>query len=94
MDLTFIKTTPAVGEAESWRAQFVAQTNVTVVQVQRPKGGALIVSTAIEGMEFVPIQSFKESAPANLIFEVNTPAGLKVLVESFSEVTKAKTHNG
>lgn len=93
MDLEFKKST-ATGEPETWSAQFVTQTNQTVVQVERKKGEALIVSAAIDGMEFVQIQSFRASAPADLIFGVDAPAGINILVESFSEVTNAKVHNG
>ncbi len=94
MDLTFEKTTPTAGERESWIAQFETQTNNTVVQVARTKGEALVVSAALDGMDFVPIQSFKTTTPSDLMFGVEIPAGVQIQIESYSEVTKAKTHNG
>ena len=77
-------------EGGAWVAEYNSQGDA-VVQVARSKAGGLSVKAGLDGMEPKDIFGLSEyEAGTNTIFAVQVPAGVKVRIESGSEVTAAK----
>ena len=71
-------------------SSFVAVGSVTI-QVKRKEAGALKIYANIDGMDAIYVGGYGPyNGSANLIFNVDVPAGVNVSVESFTEVLEAK----
>lgn len=84
-DLSFSKN-----EENKYVASFASEGPVTI-QVKRQEAGSLNIYANIDGMDAIYIGGYGPyNGSANLIFNVDVPAGVNVSVESFTEVLEAK----
>lgn len=84
-DLSFSKN-----EGNKYVASFVSEGPVTI-QVKRQEAGPLNIYANIDGMDAIYVGGYGPyNSSANLIFNVDVPAGVNVSVESFTEVLEAK----
>lgn len=84
-DLSFSKN-----EENKYVASFVSEGPVTI-QVKRQEAGSLNIYANIDGMDAIYVGGYGPyNGSANLIFNVDVPAGVNVSVESFTEVLEAK----
>lgn len=60
------------------------------VNLNRAASGTLIVFGSIENLEKSPLYNFGPGADQDLIFEIDTPADVKLTLVSYTEVTAAK----
>lgn len=79
-------------EGDAYVAKFTSTGN-TVVQLEREKAGVVSVACGIGGMDPVPVSQFQNGYTSNVIFAVNVPSGVDVVVKSQTEVKKAETLN-
>lgn len=77
-------------EGDSYIAKFQSAGN-TVVELIREKAGVVSVLAGIGSLEPVPVAQFQNGFTSNVIFQVNVPAGVNVVVKSQTEVVKAET---
>ena len=61
-----------------------------IVQIARAEQGIVSVSANIPGMEAVPIAAFNNPYKADVIFQLEVPAGIEVTIKSATEVVEAK----
>lgn len=78
-----------VQDGAVWKTEFVSE-GPCIVQMDRETNATIRVWANIEGMNKVPVKDFRNLLDVNMIFELKIPAGLQVLIESWSEVTQAK----
>lgn len=84
-DLSFSKN-----EENKYVASFASEGPVTI-QVKRQEAGSLNIYANIDGMDAIYVGGYGlYNGSANLIFNVDVPAGVNVSVESFTEVLEAK----
>lgn len=76
-------------EGDVYVARYTSEGN-TVVQLEREKWGEVSVLAGIGGLDAVPIAQFKNGYTPNVIFAVNVPAGVNIVVKSQTEVTNAQ----
>lgn len=77
-------------EGNDYVARFVSTGN-TVVQLEREERGVVSVCAGIGSMDVVPVAQFQNGYTPNVIFAVNVPSGVNVVVKSQTEVKKAET---
>ena len=76
--------------ADAYVAEFTSEGN-TVVQLEREKWGEIGVACGIGSLEPVSVAQFQSGYSPNVIFAVNVPSGVKVVVRSQTEVKRAET---
>lgn len=72
-----------------YTTEFIATGN-DAVHICRTAGATLRVLAAIGNLPPIPIVKFGDDSPKDLIFEIGICAGVKVSIESLSEVTDAR----
>lgn len=77
-------------EGDKYVARFVSEGN-TVVQLEREKGGIVSVACSIGELDPIPVSQFQNGFTSNVIFAVNVPSGVNVVVRSETEVKNAET---
>lgn len=71
-----------------WVATFTSSGN-TVIELERKKAGVVAILASIGGLAEVPIAQIQNGYMPNVIFHVNVPSGVAVVVKSETEVLKA-----
>lgn len=84
-DLTF-----SMNESGRYSAQFTTSGTRTVLQMDREKGGTIIVQTRVPGMTDFAHCAIFYYGNQNYSFEVNLPEGIEVRVQSYTKITEAK----
>lgn len=75
---------------DTFVAKFVSEGN-TVVQLEREKWGEVGVACGIGSLEPVSVTQFQSGYSPNVIFAVNVPVGVNVVIRSQTEVKRAET---
>lgn len=68
-----------------WTASFASSGERVAIEVNRTADGPLTVSASIGRLRPKPIMEFNRDA--DLLFEIDLPAGVTVALTSFTEVT-------
>ena len=85
MELTFNKT------GDYYTAAYLYAGD-TIVQVERKDKGNLIINAYLDGMAPARVKAWTaDEIDANVILDVNIPAGVNVEIASQSEVSTGKT---
>lgn len=76
-------------EGDSYVARFQSEGN-TVIELEREKAGVVSVSAGIGAMAEISVAQFQNGYTPNVIFAVNVPIGVNIVVKSQTEVKKAE----
>lgn len=84
-NLTFTKNSQNL-----WETSYSTTGERVALEIIRTSSGPLIVKGNVGGLNDVTIKDFGPGAPADLLVDVDLPAGVSVSIVSFTEVTSAK----
>lgn len=74
-----------------WEASIESQGEPMAIEINREKGGSLLIYGNLEGMEKVVLEHYGPNAEKHHLVEVDVPAGVTITIESYTEVKGAST---
>lgn len=76
-------------ETGKWEASIESEGVPMAIEINREKAGSLLIYGNLEGLEKVVLENYGPSAEKHHLVEVDVPAGVKITIESYTEVRGA-----